>query len=713
MPDNFKLMPRSNEQRLTDVQGLVVDLIHGLLSAEVSCVDAAINDCLARLGSFNMRDRAYVFVSDRDSTSNTHEWCAPGVDPMIDQLQNLPNAEFAGFIGPLGRNEAMLIPDIDDFAQDSPEHQMLSAQGIRSLLMVPMLDGGKFFGMVGFDSVTRRGDFLPGEVYLLRAFADVMRAVLMRRTATQEMHAAQAALATERAFLQGIVSTNASGFLVFDESGTIIYANDACENVLGVPLNELIGQPFDSPDWLVTDLDGNRFTREQEPFAIVQRSGQIVQNHRIALHCPEGLRYASINAAPIFGVAAGKSRVVYAVSDVTALVEADMAREAALATARRANETKSNFLANMSHEMRTPLNGILGISSILSDSVTEPEHKRMIAILQDSGNLLMSIINDLLDMTKIEADALELEDIPFCLASLARRIEEVHTLRASEKHLSFSVRLHDSLRKERLGDPHRLMQIIHNLVSNAIKFTRHGFVCVTLRATDPETIVLQVDDSGIGMSGEQQARIFEPFTQADSSISRRFGGTGLGMSIVKRLVEMMRGTLEIDSMPGAGCRITLTLPLPVADKSATPLLLDQAATPFRDLTELRVLAADDNRTNQMILGMMLGQLGAQVTMADDGLCALDLYRQGQYDLLLLDISMPRLDGVTLLKTLREIENSEGRPHVPALAFTANAMTHQVESYLAAGFDGCLTKPLTLQKLREALQRLTDSARMSG
>ncbi|WP_139257546.1 ATP-binding protein [Natronohydrobacter thiooxidans] len=713
MTDKSDILPRSNDQRLTEVQALVVDLIHRLLSTEIANIDAVIDDCLSLLGSFNMRDRAYVFVSHGGFSSNTHEWCAPGVEPMIDHLQNLPDEDFAGFLDPLRRNEAMQIADIDELPTTSLEYQLLSAQKIRSLLVVPMLDGGNYFGMVGFDSVARRGDFLPGEVYLLRAFADVIRAVLTRRMAMQDMHAAQSELARERAFLQGIVSTNASGFLVFDEHGLIIYANDACEDVLGVSLQDLIGQPFDSPNWQVTDLDGNRFTSEQEPFAIVQRSGRIVQNHRIALHCPDGLRYASINAAPIPGGEATTLRVVYAVSDVTALVEADKAREAALASARRANETKSNFLANMSHEMRTPLNGILGISSILADSVADPEHRRMIAILQDSGHLLMSIINDLLDMTKIEADALELETIPFCLATLARRIEEVHTLRASEKQLSFSVHLHDTVRMERLGDPHRLMQIIHNLVSNAVKFTEQGFVSVTLRATDPEGIVLEVHDSGIGMAKDQQARIFEPFAQADTSISRRFGGTGLGMSIVKRLVDMMGGEMEIHSAPDAGCRIALHLPLPVAEQEALPARPTPPALPLRDLTTMRVLAADDNRTNQMILGMMLGQLGAQVTMADDGLEALDLYRQDQFDLLLLDISMPRLDGVTLLRTLREIERSEGRPHVPALAFTANAMTHQVEAYLAAGFDGCLTKPLTLAKLREALQALEEAGRASG
>lgn len=708
MLTNAQPAQHPNEQRLTDVQALVVELIHRLLSVGINDVDEAITESLARLGQFNERDRAYVFVSVGPTTSNTHEWCAPGVDPMIDQLQDLPNSEFQGFTGPLSRNEVMLIADIRSIPEGSAEHQLLAAQGIRSLLMVPMIDDGRFFGMVGFDSVTRRGDFLPGEIYLLRAFADVVRAVLVRRTATQAMRKAQEDLARERAFLQGIVSTNASGFLVFDEDGIIIYANDAAEDILGVALDELLGQPYDSQNWRITDLQGRRFESAEHPFATVQGTGENIRNFRMALHCDDGLRYASINAAPISAANPAKRRVVYAVSDVTALVEAEQAREAALSSAHRANQAKSNFLANMSHEIRTPLNGILGISSLLGDSITDPAQRQMIQILQDSGNLLMSIINDLLDMTKIEADALELEHIPFALGTLARRIEEVHTLRASDEGLSFSVHLTDPLGLERMGDSHRLMQIIHNLVSNALKFTETGFVRVSIDATDPCQISLCVEDSGIGMTPEHQVHVLEPFTQADTSISRRFGGTGLGMSIVKRLIEMMEGEMNIDSAPGEGTRISISLPLAaVASEDATPPAPDTpVAKP--DIPSLRVLAADDNRTNQMILGMMLGQLGAKVTMADDGLAALDLYRAGSFDLMLLDISMPKLDGVTLLSTLRAIEVSEGRRRVPALAFTANAMTHQVQSYLDAGFDGCLTKPLRLERLREALLEVTQA-----
>lgn len=687
------------ESRLTEIQALVVALIHRLLSVGVVDLDDAISDCLSQLGAFACRDRAYVFVSDGKNVSNTHEWVAPGIAPMIDQLQNLPLEEYSALLEPLNNNEVVLIPDISEYRPGSMEHDLLAAQEIRSLLIVPMLDDAGLFGLVGFDSVADRGDFASGEVYLLRAFADVVRAVLSRRTAMMEMRHAQDELAEQRAFLQGIVSTDASAFLVFDDKGFIIYANQASEGVLGVPVEALLGQPFDSPAWLISDLQGRPFASDDHPFAQVRKTGEIVRNHRIALYCEDGVRYASINAAPIRSAKADTCQVVYAVSDVTPLVEAEKDREAALEAAHRANQAKSNFLANMSHEIRTPLNGILGIADILADSIQDPSQKQMISILRDSGALLMNIINDLLDMTKIEADALELELIPFDLEGLARRIEEVHTLRASEKQLSFSVKLEDACGQDRLGDPHRIMQILHNLISNALKFTESGFVHVTISAPDAQRIVLRIDDSGIGMTTEQATDVLEAFAQADSSISRRFGGTGLGMSIVRRLVDLMGGTLNVASELGKGTSVTATLPLRAVASAPVAAIEPVCDTP---IPRLSVLAADDNRTNQMILSVMLGQLGAQVTMTDDGLEALSLLREQEFDLFIFDISMPGLDGISLLNEVRLLEQRNGRPRTPALAFTANAMTHQVEAYLAAGFDGCLTKPLRISSLRDVI-----------
>jgi PAS domain S-box-containing protein len=695
--------PGGNEQRLTEIQALVVALINRMLSAPVEDVDRAVQDGLAKLGSFTGRDRVYVFVIEGDTGSNTHEWCSEATEPMIDQLQNLPVDAFGWFLSPIQKGVAFHLPDVSELPIDSEERKFLSQQGIRSLLVVPMIDEEKLVGFVGFDSVGNTGQFLPGEIYLLRSFADVVRSVLMRRKTMLEIRRAQEDLAKERAFLKGIVSTNAAGFVVLSDQGEIVYANDEAERVLGVTIAEMEGQRYNSPDWRITDINGAPVQDENEPFMIVKRTGKMVENHRIALHCPEGVRYASINAAPITHDGVNAASVVYSVTDVTDLVLAEQERETALQEAHRANIAKSNFLAKMSHEIRTPLNGILGISDILEEMLDDPAQVRMLDVLRDSGGLLMGIINDLLDMSKIEADALEIDSTAFSLSELARRTEEVHTLRASEKHLSFAVKIDDPLGADRLGDPQRITQILHNLISNAIKFTEKGYVSVSISAPDSETVNLMVKDSGIGMTEAQHARLFDAFVQADSSISRRFGGTGLGMSIVRNLVDLMGGQIETQSAPEVGTYISVTLPIPLAPKDALQVAAQKSVhDTTRKLPELSILAADDNRTNQMILGIMLGQLGARVTLANDGLDALEKSRNERFDLMILDISMPGMDGVTLLNTIRCDDMRAGRAQTPAFAFTANAMSDQVESYLKAGFDACLTKPLKLERLQETL-----------
>ncbi len=688
-----------------DVQALIVMLINRLLSAEVTAIDAAIEDCLRELGEYSGRDRTYVFVLDGDFLKNTHEWCAPGIAPMIDSLQRLPVADFGSLMTPLLDNKPLLLPDIRDLPTESEDYRTLDTQDIRSMLLVPTLENGELFGFVGFDSVTQRGEFRPSEIYLLRAFADVVRAVLVRRSATTAMQSAQQELAQERAFLQGIVTTNVIGVLVFDEKGKVFFANDASSDILGLKKSALIGRPHDALHPAITDLDGAAVPMEQEPFLRVQRDGRHVQNHRIALHHPANVRYLSVNAAPIKSASHERPRVVYALTDVTALVEAEQAREAALKKAHRANAAKSNFLANMSHEIRTPLNGILGIGTLLDDALTDRDHKEMVRILQDSGKLLMAIIDDLLDMSKIEADALELEQIPFDLAALARRVRDVYGLRTREKGLCFEVDLHDPAGATRIGDPHRLMQILHNLLGNAVKFTEAGRIRLTLEASDPTEIVVTVQDTGIGMSADHLARLFDPFAQADSSISRRFGGTGLGMSIVKRLVGLMGGDLQIDSALGAGTRNTITLPLPATSGPGIDVVERAPDAGPNGLQQLRVLAVDDNRTNRIILERMLTQLGAQVVLGEDGPAALEQYCAGNFDVMIFDISMPGMDGMQLLDRIRDLERSASRPRVPALAFTANAMAHQLEGYLQAGFEGCLTKPLQAGALQETLGRV--------
>ena len=408
--------------------------------------------------------------------------------------------------------------------------------------------------------------------------------------------------------------------------------------------------------------------------------------------------WARISGAPIFD-AEGTFRGYRGVgSDVTQLYSA-------MRRAEESSRAKSAFLANMSHEIRTPMNGILGMAEILSASLTEPEQKRMIATMRESGEILMNILNDILDVSKIEAGKLELDAVPFRPVEIARRVESLHTNRAQEKGISFAVMTGRGAEIERIGDPHRIHQVLQNLVSNAIKFTEEGEVTVTVRGgAQGGPLVIEVQDTGIGMTEAQTARIFEDFVQADNSTSRRFGGTGLGMAIVRKLIEAMQGEVALESRSGRGTRVRVSLPLALAPSAGrAPGSAADEAAPDRLPPGLTVLAADDNRTNRMVLEAMLHSLGVRATVVEDGEAAIEAAAAAHYDLLLLDISMPGLDGIETLAAIRRAERAAGQPPTPAIAVTANAMKHQVALYLNQGFAGHIPKPIRARELGAQMQ----------
>jgi PAS domain S-box-containing protein len=703
----------SNETRLTRIQALVVEILNDLLRAPIDQTDASIDQAIERLGDYCVRDRAYVFVHDGLETNNTHEWCADGIDPAIELLQGLPIELYGPIAETLDLGEHFHVPDVSKLPEGSVSRETLESQEIRSILLVPMRWENKTYGFVGFDGVRNTHAFLPGEVYLLQSVADVICSVLVRREKDNAARGAQAELAEERAFLASILATSAMGIIVLDDAGVIRFANDAAEAVVGATREQMIGVAHDDSRWAYTREDGTVYNPGETPFDHVVSSGGAVIGQRFALHCPDGLRYCSVHAAPVTGAEGGGARVVYALLDVTEQVAAERERQEALDEARRANAAKSNFLAKMSHEMRTPLNGVLGVAEVLEQLISDVDQRRMVKVMHDSGALLLSIINDLLDMSKIEADQMVIEAVPFVPADIAQRIESVHTLKASEKQLSLGVSILGDGQYLRLGDPHRVLQILHNVISNAVKFTETGAVAVTFDCQSPDQLVMIVTDTGIGISEEQTAYVFEEFGQADSSIARRFGGTGLGMPIVRRLVDMMDGTVCLTSTIGKGTEVTIELPIPRTDAVEDVAKANSAETVYCDLKALRVLAADDNRTNRMILGAMMGQLGIAAVLVQDGTEALETYEREEFDLIILDISMPGVDGVTVLREIRSREAQRATTPggqtpatlLPIVAFTANAMSHQVEGYLQAGFDDCLTKPLQLDRLNNALSRL--------
>nr|WP_249139086.1 PAS domain S-box protein [Actibacterium sp. MT2.3-13A] len=373
----------------------------------------------------------------------------------------------------------------------------------------------------------------------------------------------------------------------------------------------------------------------------------------------------------------------------------------AKARAEEANAAKSLFLANMSHEIRTPLNGVLGMAELLESYLTDPEHQRMIGTIRESGETLLNILNDLLDMSKIEAGKLELETVCFRPTELVEQVEDLLSLTAQEKGLTFDVLIGSGVEQPRLGDPHRVRQILQNLVSNAIKFTEKGEVTIAVTGRDAEPLTIEVRDTGIGMTETQLDRLFEDFAQADNSTTRRFGGTGLGMAIVRRLVDMMGGQIQVESRPGEGTVMRVSLPLEIGAAVEPPA---PSAEP-QAIEGVRILAADDNATNRALLEDMLRRRGVELTVLCDGKQAVEAWEPGRFDLLLLDISMPVMDGVTALQGIREREAAAGCPETPAIAFTANAMAHQVSEYIMNGFDTHVPKPFRMEDLTKAIGSL--------
>src|SRR6516165_3056289 len=387
--------------------------------------------------------------------------------------------------------------------------------------------------------------------------------------------------------------------------------------------------------------------------------------------------------------------------------------ERARREAEAANQAKSTFLATMSHEIRTPMNGVLGMIEVLERQGLSATQQRTVSTIRDSGKALLRIIDDILDFSKIEAGRLELEAIPFSLSTLVTTTLEAFRPQVIAKGLSLDAEIDAGSQDALIGDPTRVRQILSNLLSNAIKFTEHGGVRVHVSTTPlgegNTRATVAVADTGIGLSAEQLARLFEPFVQADSSITREFGGTGLGLSIIRRLAQIMNGDIAVESTPGAGSifTVTLTLRAAPADSPLKSLLKPLAKAPARVGARSegpRVLVVDDHPVNREVLVMQLSLLGIAADSASSGVDALAAWARTRYAAILLDIHMPRMDGHELTRRLRAAEVERDGVRTPIVAVTADAMKGEEERCLAIGMDAYLLKPVNIERLRVTLER---------
>ena len=385
------------------------------------------------------------------------------------------------------------------------------------------------------------------------------------------------------------------------------------------------------------------------------------------------------------------------------LVQALAAARQKEAEAAAANLAKTTFLATMSHEIRTPLNGVLGMIQVMQGETMSDAQRERLEIVRKSGEGLTAILNDVLDLSKIEAGRLDVETVAFDLPELLIGCHHAFSAPAVQKGLRYTLTITPEARGLYQGDPLRLRQVLGNLLSNATKFTNAGAIDLSARV-DGETLEIAVSDTGVGVAPDDMDRLFGKFSQLDTSSTRRHGGTGLGLAICRDLCTLMGGEITVSSAIGHGSTFTVRLP---ADRlSPLPAVEPAAANAPKAAPRapLRVLAAEDNHVNQLVLTAILGQAGITPRLVANGAQAVEAWREGEWDVVLMDVHMPVMDGVAAVQEIRRQEAAEARPRIPIIALTANAMSHQVKALLTEGFDDHVAKPIDVVKLFTALER---------
>jgi CheY-like chemotaxis protein len=396
--------------------------------------------------------------------------------------------------------------------------------------------------------------------------------------------------------------------------------------------------------------------------------------------------------------------VVSVTRDITA---AERALARAKAAAEAANESKSQFLAAMSHEIRTPLNGVLGMNGLLLNTPLTPEQRRFAELIRSSGQTLLTVINDILDLAKIEAGRMELEIVEFDPSATLDEVVSLLSVRAQAKGLTMSLKMPPDLPHALRGDPSRLRQVLFNLVGNALKFTEQGSVDIEVThrplPEDRIELTIAVRDTGIGIAPDAMPKLFDRFMQADATTARRYGGTGLGLAISREIVDLMGGRIEVDSAVGVGSTFRVVVPMVRGDAEALAAA-ESTLHAGLDMGGLRILVAEDNGVNQILIKAILDQMGHYSDIVANGIEAVQQVQSTHYDLVLMDIQMPEMDGEAATRAIRALP--DGVASIPIIAMTANAMVEHREAYLATGMDDYVSKPINAKALAAAIARVT-------
>ncbi|MGR4863049.1 ATP-binding protein [Caulobacter sp. LARHSG274] len=550
------------------------------------------------------------------------------------------------------------------------------------------------------------------DIAFIEAAADLAAIAIDRRRAedslaASEARARQAAEAAEATAqnLTTFFDVSLDMLCIRDLQGRFVKLSRTWETVLGYPVETLESQPLlplVHPDDVAETKAQMAKAEDGEVFGFVNR-----YRHRDGHYCPLEWR------------ARRSGDLVFAVGrDVTERLRTEAEMQAARQAAEAANRAKTDFLANMSHEIRTPLNGVIGVIAALGQTELTPAQREMVELVQSSGATLERLVSDILDVSKIEAGRLTIEERAFDLEAELGGLLDITRIRADEKGLVFRAECDASVRGVFRGDSVRIKQVLGNLLSNALKFTSRGEVVARIAVADPvqagapSRLTLQVRDTGVGFDPELAAVLFQRFSQADTTITRRFGGTGLGLSISKTLVEMMGGEITAESQPGRGSQFDVVIPLTRTKASTAPAgtapAADDGSLARRD--GLRVLLAEDHQVNQKVVQLILAPSGAELTIVENGALAVEAFKAAPFDLVLMDMQMPVMDGLAATRLIRTHEREAGPgERVPIVMLSANAMAHHRRDALAAGADLHVSKPVTAVALMAGIDQALDAA----
>ncbi len=677
-----------------ELQEALIDIASTYINLDPKDLVETVNKSLERMGVFVSADRAYIFEYnfENQTTSNTYEWCKKGITSEIENLQNIPMEYFPQWIEKHLKNETFYIPNVQalDAEKYAELKSILEPQGIKSLIAIPLKDGDELIGFVGFDSVKQYYDYSDKEQRLLFLFGQMIINIRNRQKWDNKLR-----LQEEK--YRNIIANMNLGLLEVGLDDKIVYANQTFCDMSGYNLVEIKGKTVAKlfihskhKKWLFGEGDIKVYNKSDcYETHVVNKKGE--------------KRWWFISGAPNYN---DKGQLIGSIGiylDITEqkILEEELGKAKNFAEA--AAKAKELFLANMSHEIRTPLNVIIGMIRQLTKENLNDNQQFYVKQSESSAKHLLTILNNVLDIAKIESGDMEIEKKPFSPSALAFNVHSIMFSQAKEKQIEFNIYVNEQIRKVLIGDETRLRQVLINLIGNAIKFTETGEINLDVdlheSSSNTQKIKFQVKDTGVGMSKEFISVIFDKFSQEQNSFNRSYEGTGLGMAISKDLVTLMGGEMKVESTKLKGTTISFVIEFEHgSNESMTAKNHKMKPNVFLGK---KALLVEDNQMNRFIAMQSLEYLGFNTVEAENGSFAIDALKIESFDLILMDIQMPVMDGVEATIYIRDVL----KVTTPIIALTANAFKHDIELYLSKGMNDFITKPYNEEDFFNKINRV--------